>query len=77
MRFRVDPLPSPGTYRGTAMVVGVIRATTNGTRAAHAALGARPHPSRFLAKRPGGGGEGTGDEEGGLDGPGRLLSCRG
>ncbi|GAA6750753.1 2-phosphosulfolactate phosphatase [Thermus antranikianii] len=41
MRFRVDPLPSPGTYRGTAMVVGVIRATTNGTRAAHAALGAR------------------------------------
>ncbi|WP_038045497.1 2-phosphosulfolactate phosphatase [Thermus caliditerrae] len=28
MRFRVDPLPLPGTYRGTAIVVDVIRATT-------------------------------------------------
>ena len=28
MRFRVDPLPRPGTYREVAVVVDVIRATT-------------------------------------------------
>ncbi|SDF17503.1 2-phosphosulfolactate phosphatase [Thermus arciformis] len=41
MRFCAHLLPIPSGYPGTAIGVDGIRATANGTRAAHAVLGAR------------------------------------
>jgi len=74
MRFWVDPLPHPGAYRGVAVVVDVIRATT--TAAAYLRAGARAlvlAPSLEAARLLRAPGEVLAGEVGGVRPPGFDL----